>query len=283
MLIHDKKEKTKQGLFATILCNGELIDAETLYSEIYNFGNRLLKIRLKGNLDYPQMLFIRDNMELIKKYYDKLINKYPYLNNINLDTLIDNSFYIALVDRIYSYSKQISNSKDIYDFDPNILLDLLTLLDYDDYMEVDDDYSNFISMLYKINSPKNNYDLADIFDTTKHGINKLSLFLTHILQVRINEQKYIIECNHIEFVDKEPVLYTRANNIYSIVFNRLLLKIVGFETKNKYKQCTNPECCDFFIQNTKGKVLYCPSCRKANIPSKLKNKKYNKYKRNRTS
>lgn len=282
-------DKIKEfGSMQVTLLNGRLINNNSAFMEIYNFGNNELTKMIqfdKNDKSIFSTLYVNywlSNKERLHKKYFDLCKKNPFIRFNEVDTIefVQDAIYIALIDRIFNYSSKLILAHDYADVEAPELLYLLSLLDLlpsDIDTNSNSDYGYFIDMLQAITLDSNSYDIEDIDiinDTTARGVIALEQFLIDMLNERIKLNKYKVTYPYSIRVNESRFICSCSNSLMGICFAKLSLKISGYNLDHKYHQCKYYKCINYFTKVQK-RTEYCPECIKNKIPEMLKHRKHN--------
>lgn len=275
----------KFGSMQVALLNGRLIDSNSAFREIYDFGNEELSKLIEFNnfKDSSLTSLYRDywvaNKEILQRKYFAMCKNNSFIRFDEADTLefVQDALYLALIDRIFNYSSKLKLAHDYSDFDSSELLYLISLFDISPYYideSVEGNYNDFIIMLNTLKEDDASYELTEINEITNKGVIALEQFLIDMLNERIKLNKYRITYPYSIRVNESRFICASSNSLMGICFSKLALKISGYNLDHRYHQCKYYKCINYFSKASK-RNEYCPECIANNIPNILKNKKYN--------
>lgn len=276
------------GSMQVTLLNGRLIDNNSAFMEIYNFGNNELTEMIlfdKNDKSIFSTLYVDywlSNKERLHKKYFDLCQKNPFIRFNEVDTMefVQDAIYLALIDRIFNYSSKLILAHDYADVEAPELLYLIGLLDLSPSTidtSSNSDYIYFIDMLETITVDNSSYDIDDIDiinETTAKGVISLEQFLIDLLNERIKINKYRITYPYSIRVNDSSFICSSSNSLMGICFAKLALKISGYNIDHNYHQCKYYKCINYFTKIHR-RTEYCPECIKNKIPEMLKHRKHN--------
>ena len=279
-------DKIKEfGSMQVTLLNGRLINNNSAFMEIYNFGNKELTEMIQFDNNDKSIFstlyvnyWLSNKERLHKKYFD-LCKKNPFIRFNEVDTIefVQDAIYIALIDRIFNYSSKLKLAHDYSDFDSSELLYLISLFDISPYYideSVEGNYNDFIIMLNTLKEDDTSYELTEINEITNKGVIALEQFLIDMLNERIKLNKYKVTYPYSIRVNESRFICSCSNSLMGICFAKLSLKISGYNLDHKYHQCKYYKCINYFTKVQK-RTEYCPECIKNKIPEMLKHRKHN--------